>query len=308
MMGFYEKINGNVSKVIIGKEEVVKLMCAAFLSGGHVLLHDLPGSGKTKLAQALSKTLGLEFGRIQFTPDLLPTDVTGLNAYNPKTGDFELKKGPVFTNILLADEINRATPRTQAGLLECMQEAKVTIDGVTYALPQPYIVIATENPIESAGTYPLPEAQLDRFMMRLFMGSLSAEEEVQVLRTYDAKDPLDELGACVSPEEIQEAKNAVKLVKTADCILKYIADIAVASRTHSAVRCGISTRGTIALLNAAKAYAYLDGRDYVIPDDIKALAVPVCAHRLVLGHNLSQDAKDVILEVLDMVKAPTEDF
>ncbi len=307
-MGFYQKILENASKVIIGKDEVIKLICTAFLANGHVLLHDMPGSGKTKLAQALSKSLGLSYGRIQFTPDLLPTDVTGLNAYNPKTGDFELKKGPVFTNILLADEINRATPRTQAGLLECMQEARVTIDGMTLELPNPYIVIATENPIESAGTYPLPEAQLDRFMMRLFMGSLSKDEEVAVLKTYGAADPLDTLTAVVTFDEIMSARAEVKAVKTADCILEYIADIAAASRAHSAVRCGISTRGTIALLNAAKAYAYLDGRGFVIPDDIKKLAEPVCAHRLVLGHNLSLDASDVIKEVLDTVKVPTEEF
>lgn len=305
-----QKIINNVSKVIVGKEETVTLLLTALFAGGHVLLEDVPGSGKTKLAKSLAASLDADFARIQFTPDLLPGDVTGMNVYNRKTEEFELHKGPAFTNILLADEINRATPRTQAGLLECMEEKQVTIDGVSYLLSEPFFVIATQNPIENAGTFPLPEAQLDRFMMKLSMGLPTKEEEKEILRRFGKEDPLETLTAVISREEFLQIKKAISEVFVHEAIEEYLACIAAATRNNSKIILGVSTRGILALLHCAKAYAALSGRNYCIPDDVKKLAVPVLAHRLQIsyGYQQGREAENIIEEILKEVPVPTEDF
>lgn len=300
----------NISKVIVGKEETIELLLTCMLAGGHVLLEDIPGTGKTKLARSIAASCKADFKRIQFTPDLLPSDVTGLNVYDAKQNEFVLKKGPVFTSILLADEINRATPRTQAGLLECMEERQVTIDGETYALKEPFFVIATQNPIENAGTFPLPEAQMDRFMMRLSMGLPSKSEEEDILRRFMKEEPLATLESVVTPEEIETMKTEIKEVFVHPLVLSYMVDIVQASRKASEVLSGASPRATIALCNAAKAYAYLKGRKYVNPDDVKKLAVPVLAHRLVMsfGSTSAKDAEAVIVKIINQVETPTENF
>lgn len=300
----------NISKVIVGKEETIELLITCMLAGGHVLLEDIPGTGKTKLARSIAASCKADFKRIQFTPDLLPSDVTGLNVYDAKQNEFVLKKGPVFTSILLADEINRATPRTQAGLLECMEERQVTIDGETYALKEPFFVIATQNPIENAGTFPLPEAQMDRFMMRLSMGLPSKSEEEDILRRFMKEEPLATLESVVTPEEIETMKTEIKEVFVHPLVLSYMVDIVQASRKASEVLSGASPRATIALCNAAKAYAYLKGRKYVNPDDVKKLAVPVLAHRLVMsfGSTSAKDAEAVIVKIINQVETPTENF
>lgn len=304
------KIIENVGKVIVGKEEVSRLLLAAFLSDGNVLLEDMPGTGKTKMAKSLAASLSANFARIQFTPDLLPGDITGMNVFNRKTNEFELRKGPVFTNILLADEINRATPRTQSGLLECMEEKQVTIDGVRYPLTMPFFVIATQNPIETAGTFPLPEAQLDRFMMKLSLGELSLEEEASILRRFGKEDPFDKLQAVVTAEEITAMKEEAGSVYLHETLEKYIVEIASATQKKEKVIAGASVRGALALMKASKAYAALLGRNYCIPDDIKRLAVPVLAHRLVIsyGYQKGKEAETVIEEILKEIPAPTEDF
>lgn len=300
----------NTGRVIIGKEHVTKLMLAALLADGHVLLEDVPGTGKTRLARALAASLGLEFGRIQFTPDMLPADITGLHIYNRQTNEFELKKGPVFTNILLADEINRATPRTQAGLLECMEERQVTIDGETERLDMPFFVVATENPVETAGTFPLPEAQLDRFLMKLSMGLPDREEEIQILDTYMNGDPLTQLRAVITKEELLSMKREAASVYVHRAVEGYMVDLAAATRSSSKTVMGVSPRGTLALLRGAKAWAWMDGRSYVIPDDVKAVAPAILAHRLVLSYGQShyREAVKLIGEILNSVEAPTEDF
>lgn len=300
----------NVGKVIVGKEKVTELVLTAMISGGHVLLEDLPGSGKTKLAKALSRSLSLDFSRIQFTPDLLPTDVTGLKIYNRERNEFVLRKGPVFTNILLADEINRATPRTQAGLLECMEEHQVTIDGETLGLEEPFFVIATQNPIEAAGTFPLPEAQLDRFLMKLSMGSPSYEEELAIMDKYMEKDPLDSLTAVCDATAILKLREQAKTIYVSADIRKFLLNIVEATRKDTKITAGVSTRGTLALLNAAKAYALIKGRDYVIPDDVITLSVPVLAHRLVLSYHAgnTKEAGKIITEITTSIEKPTEGF
>jgi len=305
-----EKIVSNVSKVIVGKEEITKLLLTAMVASGHVLLEDMPGSGKTKLAKALSKSVDMQFSRIQFTPDLLPTDVTGLNVYNKEKNEFVLRKGPVFTNILLADEINRATPRTQAGLLECMEEHQVTIDGTTYRLNEPFFVIATQNPIETTGTFPLPEAQLDRFLMKLSMGLPSFEEELSIMDRYMETDPLDTLSAVAKAEDIETLRDSAKKVYISEDVKKYILNLVTETRKHPKVLAGASTRGTLALMNAVKAYAVVSGRDYVIPDDVDKLAVYVLAHRLVLSYHQgnSEEAGNIVKQIISTLEKPTEKF
>lgn len=304
------KIIENISKVIVGKEEVCKLLLTSMVAGGHVLIEDMPGSGKTKLAKALGKTLDIKFSRIQFTPDLLPSDVTGLNVFNKATSEFELKKGPVFTNILLADEINRATPRTQAGLLECMEEHQVTIDGETFSFPEPFFVIATQNPIETAGTFPLPEAQLDRFLMKISMGALSREDEMAILDRFEGEDLLDSLSNVATGSDILSLREKAKEVFVSPDVKKYILDIVEKTRDSERVLAGVSTRGALGLMNAAKAYAVVLGRDYVIPDDINYLSKFVLAHRLVLspGQSNYEEAKKIIDRIVDTTEKPTENF
>ncbi len=303
-------LKNNISKVIIGKEKTVNLLITALLAKGHVLLEDMPGTGKTKLAKSISLSIGGEFSRIQFTPDLLPSDITGLKIFDREKNDFVLRRGPVFTNILLADEINRATPRTQSGLLECMEEKQVTIDGERFALGEPFFVVATQNPIETAGTFQLPEAQMDRFMMKLSMGFLSFYEEVEVLQCYREKDPIEDLTRVLAIEDIIAMQNEANEVFVHKSILEYIATIVEATRRDSGVIMGVSTRGSLALLKAAKAYAYMLGRDYVVPEDIKELAVPVLSHRLVLNYGYRKDTDNAskMKEILEKQKVPTENF
>ena len=303
-----EKVMKNIEKVIVGKERTVKLLLTSLIADGHVLLEDVPGTGKTKLAKTLAKSLNAEFSRIQFTPDLLPSDITGLNIYDRQKNKFVLRKGPVFTNILLADEINRATPRTQAGLLECMEERQVTIDGVTYEPGHPFFVIATQNPVETSGTFPLPEAQMDRFMMKLSMGLPKREEELSILNRYMREEPLAKLEAVMTLEELKEAKEASNAIFVHSCILQYMVDIIDATRKADGVIMGVSPRGSLALLRCMKTYAYLNGRDYVIPDDVKELAIPVLAHRIVMGYGDNCGAEKLMEEILQNTPVPTEDF
>ena len=300
----------NIKKVIIGKEETIDLLMTALLAKGHVLLEDLPGTGKTKLAKSMAMSIGGSFSRIQFTPDLLPSDITGLKIFDREKNDFVLRKGPVFTNILLADEINRATPRTQSGLLECMEEKQVTIDGEKYVLEEPFLVVATQNPIETAGTFQLPEAQMDRFMMKLSMGFLSRTEEIKVLSCYQQEDPLDKLTKVLEVSDIVAMQNEANEVYVHKCILEYIAAIVEGTRKDAGIVMGVSTRGSLALLKAAKAFAYIQGRNYVVPEDIKTLAVPVLAHRLALnfGYRKEADNRQKLKEILEKQAVPTEEF
>lgn len=302
------ELTENISKVMVGKEKVIQLLLAALLADGHVLLQDVPGTGKTKLARSLAASLSGEFARIQFTPDLLPGDVTGMNIYNQKTGEFELRKGPVFTNILLADEINRATPRTQSGLLESMEERQVTIDGESLKLKDPFFVIATQNPIETAGTFPLPEAQLDRFMLKLSLGLPDRQEELAIMERFMRKDPLEELSPAIDIGQLSEMKEAATQVFVHPELEKYMVEIVAATREKNRVVMGVSPRGTLALLRAVKAYAALMGRSYCIPDDVKILAVPVLSHRLKLsyGYQTDQEAEKLIAEILTEIPVPAE--
>lgn len=305
-----DRILENIAKVIVGREQTVKLLLTALLADGHVLLEDVPGTGKTKLAKALARSLDADFSRIQFTPDLLPSDITGLNVIDVRTNTFVLRKGPVFTNILLADEINRATPRTQAGLLECMEERQVTIDGETFLPGSPFFVIATQNPVETAGTFPLPEAQMDRFMMRLSMGLPDRNQELDILERYMEKEPLDGLSSVLTTEGLAAAKETVNKVFVHRCVREYMVDIVEATRTGEQVAMGVSPRGLLSLLRSAKAYAYLGGRSFVVPDDIKTLAVPVLAHRIVLGFGSggSGSAEALVEKIVSSTPVPTEDF
>ena len=304
---FADKITENIGKVIVGKDEVIKLILTAMVAEGHVLLEDVPGTGKTKLAKALAKSMNGEYARIQFTPDLLPADITGLNVYNRQTNAFVLRKGPIFTNILLADEINRATPRTQAGLLECMEEKQATIDGETYTMAGEFFVIATQNPVETAGTFPLPEAQMDRFMMKLSMGALGRAQELEVLARYMEADPLDTLSSVVTLEDLQLAREEATKVYVHKCIQEYIVDLVAETRVGTSVVMGVSPRGSLALLKCAKAYAALSGREYVVPDDVKAVAPYVLSHRIILGYGDNETDKFVD-KILRNTDVPTEDY
>ncbi len=298
----------NIEKVMVGQSTTIELLLTAVLAQGHVLIEDMPGTGKTVLSASLAKTMQGQFNRIQFTPDLLPSDVTGLNYYNQKEGEFVFKKGPAFCNVLLADEINRATPRTQSSLLECMAEAQITVDGVTYPLDKPFLVVATQNPLETLGTYPLPEAQLDRFLMRLSMNPPTKETELAILNRFLSDAPLERLDAVCTLQEMAQMVQQVQQVYVHPLMLEYIADLAVASRSARQIEVGISPRGSLALLRAAKAYAFVQGRGYVVPEDIKALAVPCLAHRIKMvgGFSAVHEQKAAIESLLSTVPVTTE--
>ena len=310
MQKLFQDIKDNISKVIIGKDETITLILSGLLAGGHILLDDVPGTGKTMLSKALAKSIDSEFSRIQFTPDLLPSDVTGLNFFHQKENDFVFKKGPVFANVLLADEINRATPRTQSALLECMEEKQVTVDGETRPLALPFFVIATQNPVETTGTFPLPEAQLDRFLMKLSMGEPTKEEELSILNRYMNDTPLAELSPVATCDDIQSAQKELKNVTVHPALLSYMVDIAQETRHTERITSGVSARASIALLHTVMAYAYIQGRMYAVPEDVKAVAVPVLSHRLILdrAQGLRNSGKDMIEEILNRVSVPTEEW
>ena len=277
-----KKLIDNIEKVIVGKTEVVKLLITGILTNGHILIDDVPGMGKTMLSLALAKSISADFKRIQFTPDLLPSDVTGGFIYSPKTGEFDFKKGPVFTNILLADEINRTTPRTQSALLECMQERSVSIDTKTFILPRPFMVVGTENPIEYQGTYPLPEAQLDRFLMKINVGYLSLEEEKKVTLGQKLKHPIEDLQPVLGVEAVLGLQEKIKNVEISPTVINYIVSLVSATRKKEEIRLGASPRASIALMKASCAWAFIEGRDYVVPEDVIKLAYWVIGHRILL--------------------------
>ena len=299
-----EKVIANVERVIVGKHAEVRLALVALLCQGHLLIEDVPGTGKTSLAKAIAKSLGCTFRRIQFTPDLLPSDVTGLSIYNQKTQEFEFRPGPIMAQIVLADEINRATPKTQSALLECMEERQATIDGVTYKMPDPFLVIATQNPIEYEGTFALPEAQLDRFMLRIQLGYLQPLEEVVILDEQKRRHPIDDLAEVASAAELQAMQAAVREIYVDSAVSDYIVRLVTATRNHPDIYLGASPRGSLALYRAGQAYAALAGRDYVIPDDIKVLGVPALAHRTIVKTAATVrdvDSTLIIRELLDSV-------
>lgn len=308
---FSDKLIENAQRVIKGKTDEITAVIGAILAGGHILLDDVPGTGKTVLAKTIATSLGCDFKRIQFTPDLLPSDITGINFFNMKTQEFVLRKGAVFTNVLLADEINRATPRTQSALLEAMEEKQVTIDGETLSLPVPFTVIATENPVETSGTFPLPEAQLDRFMIKLSMGYADKESEAQILFAVTDSHPVNELGAVSSADELSEAVGQTAALTVNRAVIDYIVAIGDASRSMSQIKLGLSTRGLIALKRMAQAYAAMEGCSFVTPDHVKRAAKYVVPHRLLLSGARGADMTDahgLTEKILESVPVPTEEL
>ena len=301
------KLTENISQVIVGKEQQIELILTSLLAGGHVLLEDVPGTGKTTMAKTLAKSLSCDFSRVQFTPDLLPADITGMRIYNQHTGDFTFIKGPAFTNILLSDEINRATPRTQSALLECREERQITEGGVTYPLDEPFLVIATQNPVETQGTFPLPEAQLDRFLMRLSLGYPTQDEAVALMQRFIHAQPLATITPVATKEEVAEAAKLSRNCSVSEDVMAYMAALCEAARNPEKVRLGPSPRALLALMRCCQALAAIRGRDYVIPDDVKELAVPVLAHRIVLrGISYQVSTDKFIQELLNQVEVPTE--
>ena len=306
----YKKISDNIGQVIFGKEEVIKHLLCAFLANGHVLLEDVPGTGKTSLVKALSASISGTYKRVQFTPDLLPSDIIGINYYNQQNNEFVFKQGPVFSNLVLADEINRATPRTQSALLECMEEKTVSVDGETRELSPVFMVMATMNPLEFQGTFPLPEAQIDRFMMKLHLGYPDEESEKRIaMHTGNSNNPTN-IGSVVTVDDIMEARKEIDKVHISPAVVDYIVKIVRTTRGHEKIKLGVSPRGVVALTRAAQTLAAMNGRDYVIPDDVKSLAVPVLAHRMILQSQtsirLSQSGEALIEYLLSKIDIPLE--
>ncbi len=309
MRQIIKNLEQNISSVMVGKETVTEYILTALIAGGHVLLEDTPGTGKTKLAKTLAASLDADFKRIQFTPDLLPADITGLNIYNRKNEEFEYVEGPVMTNVLLADEINRATPRTQSALLEAMEERQVTIDGKTRKLEDVFIVLATQNPIETSGTFALPEAQMDRFMMQLSLGFPDEEQEIGILKRFAAEDPLMRLEPICTKSDILNMRNLSGNVYIHESLQKYIVQVVHATREHDEIALGVSPRGSLALMKTSQVYAAMQGRDYVIPEDIKKLVIPVLAHRMICysGTHSGQGIKS-LQKILNLIEVPCEEW
>lgn len=307
---FAERVIENIERVIVGKHATVELAVVGLLSQGHLLIEDVPGVGKTMLARSLARSLGCSFGRIQFTPDMLPSDITGVSIFNQATRQFEFRAGPVMSQILLTDEINRATPKTQAALLEVMEERQVTVDGVTHALPQPFMVLATQNPIEYEGTFPLPEAQLDRFLLRIRLGYPDPESEITVLERQQFRHPVEDLQPVVSVEEVREAQEAVKSVYVSKAVKQYIVELVNQTRRHPDVYLGASPRGSLTLYRTGQALAAMRGRDFVLPDDIKALALPALAHRVIVSPRArlrEMNAENIVQGILEELPVPPGD-
>lgn len=307
MAELVQKLKSQVESVIIGKPEAVELALTALLAKGHLLLEDLPGTGKTTLAKTLARSLGCLYKRVQFTPDLMPSDVTGMNYYNPKVGDFEFRPGPVLTNILLADEINRATPRTQSALLEAMEEKQVTVDGVTYPIEPPFLVLATQNPIEAEGTFPLPFAQQDRFLLKVRLGYPGRQDELSILNIHGFSDKLADIEPALSAQQVLQIQELVPHVFLEESLLGYIMDLVEETRRHESIELALSPRASLGMLRAAKALALLRGRDYVLPDDIKFLCLPLFSHRLKLTRSeyyKERKAEDVLKEILAEIPVP----
>lgn len=303
-----EKLEHNISLAVFGKRDVIRRCLVALFAGEHVLLEDVPGVGKTLIAQAIAKSVSCDFRRIQFTPDLLPADIVGSSIYDTATREFHFSRGTIFTNILLADEINRTTPRTQSAMLEAMNEHQVSIDGTTYPLPTPFMVVATENPMEFEGTYPLPESQLDRFLLRISVGYPDRENELNVLRTHQVSRPIDSLKPVLTGEQIIDIQKAVSEVRVDEAINRYILDIVEMTRENDELLVGVSTRGAIALSRAAQAYALMENRDFVVPDDVKSLAVPVFSHRVMpktYAHGNQRETVEAVIErIVETVAVP----